>query len=99
MRRARAGVGKANCRERNTNPLKGNVTKVRPRLGAQDQPTRSVDKLIALKCAAHAEAFTRSGNCRELNQWKTRVKHNRIRNLFLAVLFDPRVAFYTGTGI
>jgi hypothetical protein len=32
-------------------------------------------------------------------QRKTRVKHNRIRSQFLAVLFDPRVAFYTGTGI
>jgi hypothetical protein len=40
-------LAEANCRERQTNPLMGNVKMARPRLGVQDQPTRSVDKLIA----------------------------------------------------
>jgi hypothetical protein len=58
-----------------------------------------VDKVIALKCVAPAEASPgRETAVSEINR-KTRVKHNRILTIVLAVLIDPRVAFFTRTGI
>jgi hypothetical protein len=56
MRRARAGVGAANCRERNTNPLMETATRAQPISGAQRQRRDRASALMRRPCGGvHAQ--------------------------------------------